>query len=69
MKYKIDQILPLETSGLRPLLIWVPDIHAPGFAEECRRQSASLAHDDAETAPLHSSRLPETRLRAYRSTE
>jgi hypothetical protein len=27
----------------------VPDTKAPGFAEECRRQSAALAHDAAET--------------------
>lgn len=34
--------------GLRPLRLWVPDTSLPGFAEECRRQSALLAGDAAE---------------------
>lgn len=34
--------------GLRPLRLWVPDTSQPGFAEECRRQSALLAGDPAE---------------------
>lgn len=38
----------LRAAGLRPLQLWVPDTKAPGFAEECRRQSAALAHDAAE---------------------
>ena len=29
----------LRAAGLRPLQIWVPDIHRPGLAEEVRRQS------------------------------
>ncbi|CAN7774783.1 antitoxin MazE family protein [Paraburkholderia hospita] len=29
----------LRRAGLRPITIWVPDTRAPGFAEECRRQS------------------------------
>ena len=29
----------LRHAGLRPIQIWVPDTRAPGFAEECRRQS------------------------------
>ena len=29
----------LRAAGLRPVQIWVPDKRAPGFAEECRRQS------------------------------
>ena len=33
----------LRVSGLRPVQIWVPDIRAPGFADEYRRQSALLA--------------------------
>jgi hypothetical protein len=46
----------LRAAGLRPIQIWVPDTRAPGFAEECRRQSrlirqaetdASRAEDDA----------------------
>ena len=29
----------LRHAGLRPIQIWIPDTRAPGFAEECRRQS------------------------------
>jgi hypothetical protein len=29
----------LRAAGLRPVQIWVPDVHAPGFADEVRRQS------------------------------
>jgi hypothetical protein len=32
----------LRRAGLRPVQIWVPDTRRPGFAEECRRQSAAL---------------------------
>lgn len=39
----------LRAAGLRPIQLWVPDTRAPGFAEECRRQSAGLANDAAET--------------------
>lgn len=38
-------------AGERLVQIWVPDTRAPGFAEECRRQSllvaAAEARDDA----------------------
>lgn len=37
----------LRASGLRPLQIWVPDTRRPGFADECRRQSALAAVSDA----------------------
>lgn len=46
----------LRAAGLRPIQIWVPDTRAPGFADECRRQSdlirtsataAGRAEDDA----------------------
>lgn len=33
----------LRAQGLRPIQIWVPDVRAPGFADEARRQSALLA--------------------------
>lgn len=33
----------LRAQGLRPIQIWVPDVHAPGFAEEARRQSRLAA--------------------------
>lgn len=40
----------LRKAGLRPVLLWVPDLRNPDFAEECRRQSrlAALA-DMADT--------------------
>ncbi len=38
----------LRAKGLRPVQIWVPDTRRPGFAEECRRQSRTLANDPAE---------------------
>jgi hypothetical protein len=33
----------LRAAGLRPVQIWVPDTRTPGFAEECRRQSALIS--------------------------
>lgn len=33
----------LRAQGLRPIQIWVPDVRAPGFAEEARRQSLAVA--------------------------
>ncbi|MGH7212624.1 MAG: antitoxin MazE family protein [Acetobacteraceae bacterium] len=33
----------LRAAGLRPVQLWVPDTSAPGFAEECRRQSLLIA--------------------------
>lgn len=33
----------LRAQGLRPIVVWVPDTRAPGFAEEARRQSALAA--------------------------
>ena len=38
----------LRDAGLRPVQIWVPDIHRPGFAEECHRQSHLLHNDPLE---------------------
>lgn len=38
----------LRAAGLRPIQLWVPDTRAPGFAAECRRQSAVLFEDAAE---------------------
>jgi hypothetical protein len=42
----------LRAAGLRPVQIWVPDTHRPGFAEECRRQSLIIAASDAADAEL-----------------
>jgi hypothetical protein len=38
--------LSLRGAGLRPIQLWVPDIQAPGFIEDCRRQSALVAAAD-----------------------
>ena len=38
----------LRAAGLRPVQIWVPDTRRPGFAEECRRQSALVAASDLQ---------------------
>ena len=38
----------LRAAGLRPIQIWVPNTRAPGFAEECRRQSQLIR--ESETA-------------------
>ena len=37
----------LRAQGLRPVQIWVPDVNAPGFAEEYRRQAKLVAEADA----------------------
>ncbi len=37
----------LRALGLRPVQIWLPDIRAAGFAEECARQSRLVR--EAET--------------------
>jgi hypothetical protein len=42
----------LRRAGLRPIQLWVPDTRRPGFAEECRRQSALLAGDPQERDTL-----------------
>jgi hypothetical protein len=33
----------METLGLRPIQIWVPDTRTQAFAEEARRQSLAVA--------------------------
>lgn len=37
----------LRAQGLKSVQIWVPDVNAPGFAEECERQSRLAAEADA----------------------
>jgi hypothetical protein len=34
----------LREQGLRPIQIWVPDVHAGSFVAEAHRQSAAVAH-------------------------
>lgn len=33
----------LRAQGLRPIQIWVPDVHSPSFRDEARRQSRAVA--------------------------
>jgi Protein of unknown function (DUF3018) len=33
----------LRSQGLRPIQIWVPDVQAPAFLSEARRQSLAVA--------------------------
>ncbi len=47
-KYRVRQ----RASGLRMVQLWVPDTRSPVFAAECRRQSALLRGDPAETETL-----------------
>lgn len=42
----------LRAAGLRPIQIRVPDARRPGFADECRRQSAALRDDPLEAETL-----------------
>ena len=34
----------LRAQGLRPIQIWAPDVRAPAFKAEARRQSLAVAH-------------------------
>ncbi len=47
-KYRVRQ----REAGLRLVQLWVPDTRSPVFAAECRRQSALLRGDPAETETL-----------------
>jgi hypothetical protein len=40
----------LRAQGMRPIQIWVPDVHSPEFAAEARRQSllANASPEEAE---------------------
>ena len=42
----------LRAAGLRPVQIWVPDIHAENFAEEVRRQSLLVSNRSSEADAL-----------------
>lgn len=37
----------LRRRGLRPIQIWVPDVRAPAFRSEARRQSLAVAASSA----------------------
>ena len=36
----------MRRAGFRLVQLWVPDTHARGFAEECRRQSRAAAKNN-----------------------
>ena len=38
----------LRERGLKPIQIWVPDTHAKGFSEECKRQAMLARNSDDE---------------------
>ena len=38
----------LRAQGMRPIQIWVPDVHSPEFAAEARRQSLLAAQSPEE---------------------
>jgi len=40
--------LRLRAQGMRPIQIWVPDVHSPEFAAEARRQSLLVAQSAEE---------------------
>ena len=40
----------LKAAGLRPVQIWVPDTRAPGFAQECARQSRMIQAAEGQDA-------------------
>ena len=44
----------MRAQGLRPLQIWVPDVNAPGFAEEADRQALLAAEADKRDPELTS---------------
>ena len=47
----------LRAAGLQPVPIWMPDTRRPGFAAECRRQSALIADSDRCDADLSDYRV------------
>ena len=36
----------LRRQGLRPIQIWVPDVHSPAFEAEAHRQSLAIARSE-----------------------
>ncbi len=41
-----------RAAGFKSIQLWVPDPKAPGFTEECRRQSLVVANDPEELRDL-----------------
>ena len=42
----------MKSAGLKPVTIWVPDVTAPGFKDDIRRQCRLLRGDPQEEAIL-----------------
>ncbi len=42
----------MRAQGLKPIVIWVPDVNAPGFAEEVHRQCLRVANSPQEADDL-----------------
>jgi hypothetical protein len=42
----------MKAAGLKPVTIWVPDVNAPGYKEEIRRQCKLLQNDPQEAQIL-----------------
>ena len=40
----------LRSLGLRPIQIWVPDVRAPSFRSEAKRQSEAVARSEHASA-------------------
>lgn len=47
-----DHRVRLRKQGLRPVQFWLPDVRAPGFAEEVRRQARAIAQSPGEQEDL-----------------
>ena len=41
-----------RAAGFKSVQIWVPDTKAPGFAEECLRQSSVITHASEDLRDL-----------------
>lgn len=42
----------MKAAGLKPVTIWLPDVNAPGYREEIRRQCLILNNDPQEQRVL-----------------
>jgi len=42
----------MKAAGLKPVTIWVPDVNAPGYKEDIRRQCLILKNDPQEQGIL-----------------
>lgn len=42
----------MKAAGLKPVTIWVPDVNAPGYLEDIRRQCRILNGDPEEDSIL-----------------